>query len=1588
MRKPFKSYLRHPLDKKPITTGPSGPEIVEVTILPQWDTVLRYDGSPIMIEGNVVDPADGDRDFTVVTGDDQSYRDFDERNEQRDWLAIGLATDNEALDKFRSPNPLDEDAEPDNIVDGVVYTNTGPTRSVLSFDLQDIPAGAIIEEAFLELVPVTNSSTDDVWMEFNDGINNIWPDNGVPCEVLNLIEEISDTCTWNGTNNTFFNSGSDPGPYPVPANRWHRQFAAESVPAEVPPNPIGAMQNSKRWDIQEPEQSFRDQYIGDGVIDEIDPTPGGSELYGHIGYGTMGGGAVENVPEDKELIDDFRISKEAHDEQVDADAELDESSIELFKNIDVLRAVTYAHEEQNRLCNLLVRAKHWGSTNLIEDQTEEIEVFEPDPLRMGQIELEDETDQGDPDSDSEFLDTDVDIEHTAIIRFDPPTFDVDGDPSTPETFTWIQKAAADEWTLEYDWRVKYPDIINFNFNILQNGVRIAGPDDLDEDIEFLQGDILTVDSISSEGGFQNEHIFEFFLMNPTNNQVIRAGGLNTNLVLEADDIPEVGNTVNVMCRVGANAQGVNVGLDQTPSPSIFAQRTLGEIVPIPPVINPPSETFEFDPIVDEETDFESPIDLSAEHTATVKLTLTNIRPEFNWTAPPGLVFSNTPTASIQLTGDTTNTFTLVPEEIQATVDETTGTAVYEWLVRFNGQAVLDALPNSVMGDSFTLSLSHSYLHVGTDQNGDFFTDNFQSENATHTFSIFQEDTTNNFDITNPANRRGVFEFIGLHVLEDSASGIPPNPNATLAHLPTSSVKTPCRQIELAPSQLKCDTGETFTTVLMPVEELSRFHGNLSSSSGWPLGESEWAEGGIRGTKNKFAIIAGGLASGTRDESIIRNEDGSILNVPGSLEANTRLVTSGGIGEKINRQIEDPPGTFTDIMLPSDLAVYYYNRNVQPGEQCEEEECAGIDNTGQDCSYHDSAVRGSDNTGCPTQQDVGWVYYRALSGVGFHANNNGRFRQVGNAARRYEEDDFDDDFNEDDGLGANYVMWEKLSGDPNGVLEVSGNFDGRDPNIGAFVFPLNDRYDFVETPTTEELGDSSKWPVPLSTAFRLTEDTPAPATSDDVRNNPTLLKQFTEGEALSDIIDIIDYKIKSLDNGVGQPPCVFATIDENGIEILPPADPGGLLHNIKPERFHGIQTNDTLGKIIPVETDHSLFVGAPGNGANDNSLDVWEFTQFNGLGFDDSLDVPWSGEALDSGIGSYCNYKSHFWNGKGTDMFLQGDEDDDALDDTFSGDDFDLPTRGPIPLFWRRRDTPYFVHFVNFVGGGSGNVNNTTPLPNPLTSDFDPAADPTFAYHGINIVHGNLHRRLREISEQVENVFDVVITPIVQYVVEVIRGGSVYHRDLYRLSGSQSSNSEERADADFVCKACQSADDITLTCQDALNYDHEDETPEDLADTLYQFGIDGEAWKDDTQAETSWYAPSDWRAGDTIRVYAIAAHIEGDEVIEPNTGEVRTATPTPGIQRIKKYCPIGDPWTPRTSWSNCCNEVDLNQDLNNDGDIGPEPCDPECFITVGVPTENDWGGVSIDDSSTGGGLGGGGGGAAGGGAAGGGGFGFP
>ena len=194
-----------------------------------------------------------------------------------------------------------------------------------------------------------------------------------------------------------------------------------------------------------------------------------------------------------------------------------------------------------------------------------------------------------------------------------------------------------------------------------------------------------------------------------------------------------------------------------------------------------------------------------------------------------------------------------------------------------------------------------------------------------------------------------------------------------------------------------------------------------------------------------------------------------------------------------------------------------------------------------------------------------------------------------------------------------------------------------------------------------------------------------------------------------------------------------------------------------------------------------------------------------------------------------------------------------------------------------------------------------------------------------------------------------------YVVEVIRGGSVYHRDIYRLANGQSEWSEERSIAE-KCFPCNRADilDITLECNNPSDAgQHNSEQQSNKMDTLYQVGTDGLAWKE------GWYNPSDWRAGDIIRIYAIQPRLVGDKVFKIESGiagdsveeELQVVSnpsaageisPTPLIQRIKKFCPVGE-WDPKPD---CC--------------IDNTPCDDGtvCVVVCTIPPGNGVGGIDF------------------------------
>ena len=1530
MRRAFKPYLRHPLSKRPAVERPDEPEIIEVTILPEWDAVLRYDGSPLMVEGTVTDT----NGKTVVPGglgnyNNQDSAGIDENGNEIDWIAIGLGTDNNPIDKFRSPNPIDDTVDPnDDITDGVVYTNTGPTRSVLSFNLEDIPPGAIIEEAFLELVPVTDKTTDDVWNEFDGENTNVWPSGGVKCEIQNLIRDTEETCTWNASSNaTVSFNGVE---CPDQTKRWHNQPNSETLP-----NPIGAMQNSKRWDVQEGAELFSDQYIGSETIDKIDLNR--TEKYGHVGYGAMGGGAVENVPDNRDQLPQFIISKSAHDEQMDGDTEVGGQVMPL---IDVFRSVNYAHQNQAGRCNLLLRATHWeGVLDLDDDQTEE--TFAPPVLSLDSIILEDETD----------ADNQVEIDHNAIIRFTPSTFDEDGNPNTDGDITWLDKAEDDGWDVTYDWQVKYPLITDFpgpNFEVTLKRGEIVQTVDLSGDpLQLLEGDVLSVRNMSSSGGFDNRHYFEFFVDDGDTSEDggEQPQGIDQDFEITSGFIPEGDDSFTVGLRIGARARGANVPLNVGPAfPS--AREDFLQIATIesePDEIIDPTITIAFNPEITPDDDFGSPINLSTTHTITITTTISNIRPGFDWNnGSDGTTnFSNETTITAFKEGDFSDNYHL-SISVQQFVDEDSRVATQEVQAQFTGQELLTGLSQTNEGDRFQIQMNTTFLDVGIDGNGSEYEDLEKRINENHTFQVSQVDTTNDFKITDPVGRRGVFTTTNLRgPLVNRRTISPQNTNLTQ---PDSFVKTNMFQRELAPCQLECAEGgndSSAQTALLPIEERSRF--------------SE-----ITATKNKFALLD--LTEGLQlifDESDIRDTDGRIPVTQGNNSTVVSLVTSGGAGKMVERRRS---GSSTPIFLPSDLAVYYYN----------------------------------DNEG---EADIGWVYYRAVSkkltpqpGT----EDATRFRNLDTTD--YTVDDFTVR-NTDDGL--EYIGWEKLSGDTNNLLQnIDINAD--DPNVGAHLFLLDDRYDFVVIP---DLTDTNKWPVPYTEAFPLGRgvggsNDPDP-TELQARNNPSLLETFPEGEGLnalegiSSVLSVVEWKLGSLDSGTSNQENVNPSIVRTvlGAEQQPDSDGIGDVWNIPcPALPDTPETRDADNKLQPLPDTNSLFVcfDSIPDGISEPPDSPIEFKSYHapgdGLGYIITGDNPTTGvDGVPTGrkldIGSdevdYCNAKSHFWNGHFFDLFSG------ALNEAFTGNE-NSGLRGRVPLFWRlAKDCG-----ENNSGTIPGNryfkeidvdvTNVTSDLDRPLganSPDFD--GQGLIGYHGINIAYGQFHEDY--FASQINNGnLGIASTPILEYIVEVIRGGSVYHRDIYRLANAQKAWDRERTVADncFPCLANDFQDDITDgegSCPEPSDASQRGEASI-KSDTLYQVGIDGNEWKN------GWYNPSDWRAGDIIRIYAIQPRIVGDElllgsgfnietyeVVEgavtpdfDDQNHLREIPPTPKIQRIKKFCPVGEPWDCSVTYPPCCDENCFGQD----GRLGVSrvccQSGSVCVISCSIPGLGGGGGIDWRD----------------------------
>jgi len=1546
MRRAFKSYLRHPLSKKPTVTGPSEPEIIEVTILPEWDAVLRYDGSPLMAPGTVNDPGG---DVAVVPGGFGNYNKqdsdgIDENGNVIDWIAIGLGTDNQPIDKFRSPNPIDDTVDlDDDITDGVVYTNTGPTRSVLSFNLEDIPAGAEIVSAELELVPVTDGtfstkpgeSPHDVWNEFDGENTNVWPDTGVNCEIQNLIRDTEETCTWNASSHA--TRSVNGVQYPEQTKRWHNQPNSETLP-----NPIGAMQNSKRWDVQEGAQLFSNQYNDSGTIDEIDSNR--SEKYGHVGYGAMGGGAVENVPELKNQLPRFTITKGAHTEQMDGDTEVGGQDMPL---IDVSRSVRYAHQNQAGRCNLLLRATHWeGVLDPTEDQTEE--TFIPPVLRLDSITLQDETD----------FDDEVEIDHNAIIEFDPAFFDVDGNPNTDGEIDWLQKAEADNWQVSYDWQVKYPSISNFTCGVFVNEEKVADETDQEggngnEPISFKEGDILTVKNISSDGGFNNQHYFEFFLDDGSEDEndggeqpqgIVIFGVGDQDFVIGAGNIPDDDTSIAVGVRIGARAQGANPSLEDGPAfPMAMQEIQLGSIEKPSVEVTDPEFSFTYvitkqGEIVDEEAVFgdgAAPLNNTDVYTIKYQLDITNTRPGFNWENSEATIpFQYSTKNNLQASGAGGGTALNVVQNDKTINEAGTRTARHILKVEFTGQNIKDLsneIPEATLSGAYEIGMS-SYSHIGTDENGDPFNDNSQDFDVVgvisedYSFSVADNGTGTEFTakITEPSMRRGVFTTTNLRgPLQNLRMAQPVRPVRLNLTEPVSFVKTNMFQRELAPCQLDCGANENgpdfpLKTALLPIEERSRF--------------SE-----ITATKNKFALLD--LTQGLQlsfDESGIRDGNGNVPEIPGNEAAVVSLVTSGGAGAMVTRRRNDD-----DIVLPSDLAVYYYN-----------------DNEGED--------------------DIGWVYYRAVSkkltpqpGT----EDAARFRNMSTETTDYTVDDFNVT-NTDDGL--EYIGWERLSGDETNLLQnIDINAD--DPNVGAHLFLLDDRYDFVQIP------DLSTWPEPFTPDFPLgvgegAANNPDEPTESEARNNPSLLETFPEGEGvnalsqLSSILSVVEWKLGSLDSGtINQEndtanPSIVRTV--LGAEEQPDSISGDAWGLSCPAFTDTPETRNADNKLQPLPDNNSLFVcfDNTSDGLSEPPDSPIEFKSYHasgeGLGSIITGDNPATGVDgvptgskmdLNSKEAEYCNAKSHFWNGHFSD-----------INQSFtSGSDTGL--KGRVPLFWRLAkdcgpnnqtasdENPGNRYFKDL---DDGVINVTSDLDRPLgpnSADSDDQ-DRLIGYHGINIAHGQFHDDY--ILAQGSN-----DTPVLEYIVEVIRGGSVYHRDIYRLANAQTAWSLERTVADN-CWPCaeyftNQGNDITDNDNCFDFGDAGEFNPKIKSDTLYQVGIDGNEWKN------GWYNPSDWRAGDIIRIYAIQPRIEGDEVVVSpgdfnNPADIRVVgtdiPPTPDIQRIKKFCPVGD-WNATLTYPPCCNESCVD---GKDGRSGASKvcCDSGavCVISCSIPGLGSDGGI--------------------------------
>ena len=470
MRRDLKPSLRQDTSRK--KTRPT--DIVkEIVIDVGDDTVLHYEGSPLMSPGFVLDM----ESENIVAGSDQSYKDLS-------FIGIGLATDNVATannevvtvsstepDASPTGSPLDGsggDYHPvdGSLADGVVYTQISPMRSVILLDLAGIPNNATIEEAILEISSTVGGEPSD----FPDSIKQastqqVWPSGGVEVEVMNLIEDVDPSCTWNTKNNVTETSPSG-NAIPESDQRWWRQPSAT-----IPPNPIGIAQNTRRSDTGEPLQTIENQLF-DTAQDGGQAF--GEEYYGHIGYGISGGGCVVNT-NDTNSYPSFNISFDDWG-----------SGTGLF-DVDVTNLVQYSLDNQSKKCNLLLRAKNWIENDAA-DNPDAQRTYPENVVTINELQFDSAYITSPFASSGELLDADLDGVSDEPIEND-------------QILHAVPVGLLNEDSVTYTWQIEVPVVYeplnNLTFNFPASAV---------------EGNTVEVTNVTYLGGDGTETIsYEWFL---------------------------------------------------------------------------------------------------------------------------------------------------------------------------------------------------------------------------------------------------------------------------------------------------------------------------------------------------------------------------------------------------------------------------------------------------------------------------------------------------------------------------------------------------------------------------------------------------------------------------------------------------------------------------------------------------------------------------------------------------------------------------------------------------------------------------------------------------------------------------------------------------------------------------------------------------------------------------------------------------------------------------------------------------------------------------------------------------------------------